>query len=149
MWYISLLYMKNLCPCCSGKPYDDCCMPFHEGSIPSSAELLMRSRYSAYALNLADYIIATTHPLNSHYSCDVPLWKEEIEAFSRQSVFERLDVLDHREIQEKAYVVFIAHLKYAGDDATFTERSAFEKIEGRWLYLSGETFPGIQLDLMA
>ena len=50
------------CPCCSGLKFNNCCLPYHEGAIPPSAEKLMRSRYSAYSLCLPDYIVATTHP---------------------------------------------------------------------------------------
>ena len=42
---------KMNCPCCSGKIYEECCAPFHrkEKHAPT-AEALMRSRYSAYAI---------------------------------------------------------------------------------------------------
>lgn len=33
------------CPCGSGKSYDTCCLPLHEGtSLPQNAEALLRSR---------------------------------------------------------------------------------------------------------
>lgn len=37
------------CPCFSGKPYGECCKPFHEGKkLPEPVDV-MRARYSAYA----------------------------------------------------------------------------------------------------
>lgn len=55
--------MSEKCPCCSGKQYSLCCEPFLKGNqIPASAEQLMRSRYSAYVMQDADYLIATWHP---------------------------------------------------------------------------------------
>ena len=50
------------CPCDSGKPYASCCQPLHLGEVASSALALMRSRYSAYVLNLEPYLLATWHP---------------------------------------------------------------------------------------
>lgn len=39
------------CPCQSGKPYTECCQPFHlKTAFPETAEQLMRSRYAAYTL---------------------------------------------------------------------------------------------------
>ncbi len=45
------------CPCGSGLKYKKCCQKYHKGALPSTALLLMKSRYSAYALGLADYIM--------------------------------------------------------------------------------------------
>ncbi|MDD2950112.1 MAG: YchJ family metal-binding protein, partial [Sulfuricurvum sp.] len=52
------------CPCHSGEKYKKCCQPYHKGILPSNAQKLMRSRYSAFALELSNYIMATTHPNN-------------------------------------------------------------------------------------
>jgi SEC-C motif domain protein len=60
--------MKNVkdCPCHSGASYSACCKPFHERSThPLAPELLMRSRYSAFALGLGSYLsetLAQSHP---------------------------------------------------------------------------------------
>jgi SEC-C motif domain protein len=48
------------CPCQSGLDYAECCGPAHRGErAPSTAEALMRSRYSAYATGEADYLLDT------------------------------------------------------------------------------------------
>ncbi|MDX1560486.1 MAG: YchJ family metal-binding protein, partial [Marinobacter sp.] len=49
------------CPCGSGKPYLECCRPFHQGDPAPSPEALMRSRYAAFVLNLPDYLQTTWH----------------------------------------------------------------------------------------
>ncbi len=41
------------CPCDSGTPYNQCCQPLHEGVAATTAEALMRSRYSAYVLGIS------------------------------------------------------------------------------------------------
>ncbi len=45
---------------------------------PSSAQQMMRSRYSAYAMAKPDYIIKTTHPKNREYKQDIDKWTIEI-----------------------------------------------------------------------
>ncbi|MEC9168151.1 MAG: YchJ family metal-binding protein, partial [Pseudomonadota bacterium] len=48
------------CYCCSSKSFDECCGPFIKGDKhPSSAEQLMRSRFSAYATAHYQYILET------------------------------------------------------------------------------------------
>ena len=55
--------MSQLCPCGSGLSLAECCGPCLDGAAwPSSAEALMRSRYSAYALGRYDWLVESTHP---------------------------------------------------------------------------------------
>jgi uncharacterized protein YchJ len=130
--------LANLCPCCSGKAYNACCKPFHEGAKPENALQLMRSRYSAYALNIPDYIVATTHPANPQYSENTFSWKRSISQFSQNYSFKRLEILDFKENNNLATVTFTAYLSQDTRDATFTERSYFEKINNQWLYREGQ-----------
>ena len=51
-----------LCPCDSGLDYAQCCRPLHHGEPASSPEALMRSRYSAFVRDNADYVRASWHP---------------------------------------------------------------------------------------
>ena len=53
-----------ICPCGSGRLLEACCGQFHSGERAPDAEILMRSRYSAYVLGLEDYLQATWHPDN-------------------------------------------------------------------------------------
>lgn len=135
-----------VCPCCSGKPYRDCCSLYHQGKEPETAQALMRSRYSAYALNNVDYIIRTTYPTGYR---NIDAWKEEILNFSFNTDFEKLEIIDAKEQSDRATVVFIAHLKQKGEDITFTERSFFAKVKGCWLYVNGDLFQGENRDLKA
>ena len=126
------------CPCCSGNEYRKCCEIFHDGALPKHALELMRSRYTAYALNIPDYIIATTHPKNPHYSSDHLSWKREISEFSKNFTFHKLEITDSEEKGLAATVTFTAHISQPSCDATFTEKSAFEKVKGKWLYLGAQ-----------
>ena len=53
----------NHCPCGSGRAFEECCEPYLLGRLPApTAEALMRSRYSAYALSSIDYLYKTSGP---------------------------------------------------------------------------------------
>lgn len=130
--------IKNACPCFSGKKYDQCCQPYHQGRLPENALLLMRSRYSAYALNNPEYIIETTHPENPQYQSDKLLWKQEISHFAIHSQYRDLKIHEFKETGHAATVTFTAFISHDGKDATFTEKSFFEKRQERWLYRDGQ-----------
>ena len=131
--------MKNeKCPCDTGKPYIDCCYKLHAGALPDNALALMRSRYSAYAKGLIDYIIETTHPNHPDKKRVEAEWRKEIRAFSERTKFLRLEILHVEEGENLSYVTFKAHLLQDGKEFSFIERSRFEKLNGRWLYVSAE-----------
>ncbi|MBA3815177.1 MAG: peptide deformylase [Parachlamydiaceae bacterium] len=134
--------LANSCPCCSGRPYTACCRPFHRGVIPENAQLLMRSRYTAYVLNIPEYIVATTHPASPQFSDNKFSWKRSISQFSRNSTFQKLEILDFKENKALAAVTFTAYLSQDNRDATFTERSYFEKIDNHWFYRNGHLAQG-------
>jgi SEC-C motif domain protein len=50
------------CPCGLGDGYDVCCGRLHAGAAALTAESLMRSRYSAFAVGDAGYLLRTWHP---------------------------------------------------------------------------------------
>ena len=129
------------CPCHSGKSYRECCEPYHRGGIPENALVLMRSRYAAYAMHLADYIMATTHRNHRSYSSNVAKWRRDILAFSSTTRFTGLAIRAFSDGAVEAYVTFTAQLEQNGKDASFTEKSRFVKEKGRWLYESGERQP--------
>lgn len=125
------------CPCHSGKKYKQCCQPYHKGILPSNALRLMRSRYSAFALNLSDYIMGTTHPNNSDYTEDKEQWKQSILNFSLNTRFLGLIINEFVEGENEAFVTFEAVL----DSSILKEKSRFLKEERKWLYESGDFSP--------
>ncbi|GAB5411342.1 MAG: YchJ family metal-binding protein [Chlamydiales bacterium] len=126
------------CPCFSKKNYHECCETYHKGLLPDSALKLMRSRYAAYAKNLSKYIIDTTHPENPHYNSNVEAWEKSISEFCEAFTFTGLDIIDFQEGRVSATVTFVAHIVKDGCDHSFKERSFFEIVGGKWLYLKGE-----------
>ncbi len=126
-----------LCPCGSGEPYFQCCDLFHQGLEPESALQLMKARYSAYVLNNPEYILKTTHPASSQYSENLSQWKRNVISFSENTEFHQLKVIDFQQNENMATVTFTVFISQGDKDATFTEKSFFEKRKGRWLYLRG------------
>lgn len=130
------------CPCCSGQTYSECCKKYHDGAQPKTALLLMRARFAAYALNIPDYIVQTTHPASSQFSENKFNWKKSISDFAKHTKFNKLEVLDFKEKDTVATVVFTAHITQNEQDATFTEKSYFEKVGNRWYYRGGQLTDG-------
>jgi SEC-C motif-containing protein len=128
--------MNTLCLCKSEKKYSECCQHYHDGFPPDNALALMRSRYSAYALHLVDYIIKTTHPQSPHYQTNLDAWKKDILAFSENTRFIGLTIEDFVDGEKEAQVTFTAYLMSVGQDTSFRERSLFRKEDAWWLYVS-------------
>lgn len=123
------------CPCCSGQPYASCCKPWHDGAPAPTPLALMRSRYSAYALGKADYIIRTTHPTSPYREPNRKKWEAAILTFCRTTQFEKLEIKE----TGPDWVHFVAHLRQK-QELLLEEKSTFAQLDGRWLYVKGD-FP--------
>lgn len=122
----------NLCKCCSGLSYHNCCKPFHQKQmLAPTPEVLMRSRYCAYALHLADYLVATTHPSVRHL---YP--KDAILAWAKANVWLRLEICN----AAKDTVEFKAFYTHQNTMHIHHECSTFLKDKSQWFYLKGTYF---------
>lgn len=96
----------------------------------------MRSRYAAYALGKVSYIINTQHPSAQTQKSDVKTYRKALKQFCEQTQFVGLHILKQiTQAPTQATVTFHAVLLQNGQDASFTERSLFEKVNGRWVYV--------------
>jgi SEC-C motif-containing protein len=120
--------MKN-CPCGSEKPYSECCEVFISGAkVPSTAEELMRSRYSAYHQRNFEYIMRTMK------SPAADLFDIEDAKKSSDTIrWTRLEVI------KSTYdtVEFRAHYRIGSEHAEMHEKSRFEFENGKWYYVDG------------
>lgn len=125
--------MSPACPCDSGLPLAACCGRFHDGTPAPSAELLMRSRYSAYVLGLIDYLVDTTLPAQQSR-----LDRQAMAAWSAQSTWLGLEV-EHSEViggtPEHARVTFTARWHDGQGEHTHRECSPFVQHAGRWYFI--------------
>lgn len=121
------------CPCGSGRAYAACCGPCHDGTSPApSAEALMRSRYSAFVLGNATYLLhswhASTRPATLDLKDDPTRWLGlKILAHSGGGPDER-----------EGTVEFVARYKAGGKAGRLHEVSRFVREEGQWYYLDGD-----------
>ena len=125
-------------------PYRACCAPYHRGEAEApDASALMRSRFSAFALNDAEYLWKTLHP--DHADRARP--KEEVVKSIKRSGsslrYMRLQVLDSDGPDEEgtARVLFVAEVFEKGRDLSFMELSRFQRDEEGWRYLDGKLAP--------
>ena len=127
------------CPCGSLIKYKKCCKPFHENiKTPINALELMKSRYCAYAIEKSEYIILTTHQNNRDFNTDTKVWNNDILDFSRNTKFEKLEILEFIDGQTESFVTFKANITQNKQDISFIEKSRFVKENGKWQYIDGE-----------
>jgi SEC-C motif-containing protein len=127
------------CYCCSNRKFEDCCLPFIGGAAkPSTAEALMRSRYSAYATVSVEYILRTTHPSTRKFHD-----AESIENWAKSSVWQKLEILSKiaGEAQDKRGTVeFKAYFWDTNRQPQIHhEISNFAKELGKWFFVDGKT----------
>jgi SEC-C motif domain protein len=122
------------CPCGKGK-YASCCEQFHIGqALAPTAEALMRSRYSAYALGLSEYVLYTWHSTTRPARLDL---QQEL----TQGRWLGLAVNQHSPQGDKAEVEFVARYKpKLGPASRLHERSRFVRENGQWFYVDGDLF---------
>jgi len=127
---------NTLCPCGSGLPLDACCKPYIDGtSRAPTAEALMRSRYTAYALHDIDYLESTLHG-NELRDFD----KDGTEKWARDSTWLGLDIVNTTAgaaNDKEGSVEFRARYERDGVQHEHHELSLFRKFDGRWLYTGG------------
>jgi SEC-C motif-containing protein len=121
------------CPCGTGEPYVRCCGPLHAGDRHAdTAEALMRSRYSAFAVRDAVYLAATWDP--GTRPGDITLDPDL--QWTRLRV---LAVQDGGPTDEHGVVEFRAHFRRQGEPDVLHERSTFVRRAGHWVYTTGES----------
>lgn len=127
------------CYCGKSKEFSQCCEPFLLGKeIPTNAEDLMRSRYSAFCKVNMDYLHNTTD-LQIRYEFD----GKANEAWAKGSQFKKLEILKTEESGNKSIVEFKAYFQSEGQDHVHHEVSTFRKTNGVWFYRSGRILPNL------
>ncbi len=121
------------CPCGSGKPYKDCCFMYHMEKVHApTPEALMRSRYSAYVLKKADYLLYSWHASTRPKTLDIE--GEPIKWVSLSVLSTEGGGPD----DDEGVVEFAAKYKVGGRAAKMVEKSRFVREKGRWYYVDGE-----------
>ena len=119
------------CPCGSGEALAACCAPLHAGAPAPTAERLMRSRFSAFALGDTAYL------LRSWSSATRPADLE----LDAGTVWRRLQIVDAvggGAADAEGVVEFRASYRDDEGSGLLHERSRFAREDGRWVYRDGD-----------
>ena len=87
------LDLNSPCACGSGATYGDCCEHYHSGkAFPPTPIKVVRSRFSALAYKMTQYMMATTHPSHKEYVDDEQkskrkVWEKDLKAFAEEYNF--------------------------------------------------------------
>lgn len=130
----------QICPCRQTMEdklaFSACCAPYIEQNAPApTAEALMRSRYSAFAVEDIDYLERTLAPEARH-----DFDRKAIAHWARHSQWLGLDILSTEDGQagdKTGYVEFVAHFVNEGERLAHRERSLFrfDDADGRWYFV--------------
>ncbi len=124
------------CPCSSGQDYAVCCEPILTQEVNAkTAEQLMRSRYSAYALGHVDWIVDSQSPDGRAF-----VDRQATEQWSKRATWHRLEVLSTQgggEDDTEGFVDFKAYYTIAGEDITHHEVASFRKEADTWFFVDG------------
>ena len=120
------------CPCGTGLPYAACCGRLHDGTATAgTAEQLMRSRYSAFAVGDPAYLLATWHTTTRPRRLD-------LDPDVRWTGLEVLGTTGGQLLAAEGTVSFRAHRVAGGVAGVQAEDSRFIREGGRWVYLDGD-----------
>lgn len=126
------------CPCGSQKKYSSCCEPLiHGKTLPSDAEKVLRSRYSAFVKGEIPYLRTSTHPSKRTEFDEV-----SVQEWSQQSEWKGLEILEvHEPVNGRAKIEFKARYAQKGQDHEHHELAEFRQ-EGetrRWYFYDAKT----------
>jgi SEC-C motif-containing protein len=119
------------CPCGTGLPLAECCGRLHDGTATAAtAEQLMRSRYSAFAVGDPAYLLATWHPSTRPRTID-------LDPDVRWTGLDVLTTSGGSLLAAEGTVEFRASYVVDGRAGAQHENSRFVRDGGRWHYLDG------------
>ncbi|MFI2287911.1 YchJ family protein [Streptomyces niveus] len=124
---------RDASPCLCGLPasYGECCGRFHATTAAApTAERLMRSRYSAFAVGNEPYLLSSWHPATRPTRVD-------LDPAMRWAGLEILATTEGSAFHTTGTVTFRARYTRRGEEGALHERSRFERHEGAWVYVDG------------
>ena len=132
-WKSGWIRMKDEpCPCGSGASFDRCCRPWLEGEAAPTAEMLMRSRYTAYVLGRRDYLRQSWHVSTRPTTL---LLSDEVRWLGLKITDVRQGTAGDVQGEVRFEAAFIEH----GRCLRLHEQSRFMRVDGRWYYVDGDS----------
>ncbi len=118
------------CPCGRDAAYAGCCRPLLQGRPATTAEDLMRSRYTAFAVGDLDHLFRTWHPRTRPRDLSLPVDR-------RWTGLRVVATHDGGADDQSGTVEFAASYATAAGPGVQREVSRFERRAGRWVYVDG------------
>ena len=118
------------CPC-GGAPFARCCGPLLAGEPAPTAERLMRSRFSAFVLGDATYLLRS-------WSRETRPRVLELEEGTRWRRLQIVDAVGGGAADAEGVVEFRASYRDEDGAGLLHERSRFVREDGRWVYRDGD-----------
>ena len=126
------------CLCNSGVNSGECCLPILKAyTKATTAEALMRARYSAHVLGEIDFIVDTFHPKSRSKTSRATIEKWAMQ--TKWTGLEVLSVLEGGPTDTVGKVIFKAHYDLQGKAKFHHEDAVFTQEDGTWYYLDGST----------
>lgn len=128
--------MTAPCACGSGRRHEACCGALHQafaagqGLTAATPEALMRSRYSAFVLDLRDYLLASWHESTRPAELDPP--EPGLKWLGLDIKRAAMQDADHGTVE------FVARSKLGGRAHRLHEVSRFVRDNGEWFYVDGD-----------
>lgn len=120
---------ESRCPCLSGETYGSCCLPLHRGEArATTATRLMRSRYSAFAVGDAAYLLETWDPATRPDTLEL----------DPETRWYRLDIVGSTGgglLDRTGTVTFEARYRHGAEAGVQSEESRFRRVGDRWVYV--------------
>ncbi|KQV61193.1 hypothetical protein ASC95_02070 [Pelomonas sp. Root1217] len=101
-----------------------------QGLTAATPEALMRSRYSAFALDLRDYLLASWHASTRPAELEAP--EPELKWLGLDVKRTAMQDADHGSVE------FVARSKLGGRAHRLHEVSRFVRENGEWFYVDGD-----------
>jgi SEC-C motif-containing protein len=129
----------TLCICGTGRAFDDCCGPIIEGAAAPTAEALLRSRYTAFAMARTDYLVDTLTP-DLRDSFDL-VEAESVAADAKWQGLEIRSITGGGVDDDSGAIEFVATFRLRDELRVHHELSQFRRQGGYWLCAGGQTNP--------
>lgn len=125
-----MIAATHSCPCGSGAPFGECCLQIHHTHAKATtAEALMRARYSAFVVGNIDFLYNTFHPTTRRFQN-----KNAIEQWAKENKWMQLSILK----ATFSTVEFEAHsLDATMEVQIHHEKSTFKQQGNLWYYVDG------------
>ena len=146
-----ILDTQQSCPCGSTKQFGSCCKLLLDGQHASTAESLMRARYTAFVIGHADYLMQTSHPAHRQSLA-------ELNTSLGQQNWVSLRILATEKGQQKdqhgnvEFIAFYQHDHHHHHDGhacnglhQHHEKSYFVRENNQWYYTAGDFLKPIKL----